>query len=118
MCFRTEAAACMKYMNSKDWQNYIPGTSSEGVDAQRTADVVRGWINIYLKESLTAIENLQAMLTKEQSSGALTHTEDGAHSESRKVSTILRRWIQIKYLCEEALKSVSSNSHVPLKPPT
>ena len=96
-------------MNSEDLEKYLFGKSTKAVDPQRTADIIRGWVNIYLKESETAIENLQAMLRKEHPSQTLKDTGNDWSREDKKVSTILRRWNQIKSLCEDALNSLDFN---------
>lgn len=71
--------------------------STEGVDPQKTAEIISSWINAYLKECETAIESLEANVAASQ-------------DERRKarVSIILKRWKQIRLLCESALDAVSS----------
>ncbi|KAI9933715.1 hypothetical protein ASPWEDRAFT_35628, partial [Aspergillus wentii DTO 134E9] len=92
---RLESVACMKYMDRRDWQKYIQGRSKKGINAQQTAEIICGWIEVYLEESNVAIEKIEAMLPQNQ---------DG------KVSMILSRWIQIKRLCEDALSGICSHN--------
>jgi hypothetical protein len=93
----------MKYMTRNDWQNYILGHSTRSVDPKKTANVIRGWIEIYLKESTMTIEILEKMLTKE-TLAPLGSAEAGSEErEKNKVALLLGRWNQIKRLCEDAL---------------
>ncbi|KAI9927979.1 hypothetical protein MW887_002831 [Aspergillus wentii] len=95
-CFRTEIAACIKYMTRRDWRNYVLGHSMKGVDDNKTQATIQEWIKIYAKEADRKIATLEAM----KSSG-----ENQIHSG--KIDMLLKRWKQIKHLCDEALKADS-----------
>lgn len=88
----------MKYMVRKDWRNYVAGHSTKGLNPEKTAEVIRGWINVYLNEAQVGMEGVQK---------ALNESEDPAYAS--RISAILRRWTQIKSLCEDALSATSSN---------
>lgn len=90
---RVEAVACMKYMDHEKWLSYILGESDEGVDQEKTAEIICGWIALYLNECKTAVENIDSIL-------ANSPVESG-HAE--KISTVRRRWVQIERLCQDAL---------------
>ncbi|KAL4997624.1 hypothetical protein BDV10DRAFT_89305 [Aspergillus recurvatus] len=95
VCYRTEICACISYMRPEDWQNYVLGYSTRGVDAKKSEDVIRGWIRAYMEEAdLTTheLENFQSSL-EERHQG--------------KAQMLLKRWRQIKDLCRIALETVS-----------
>ncbi|KAL4953216.1 hypothetical protein BDW69DRAFT_8518 [Aspergillus filifer] len=96
VCYRTEIAACMKYMPLQDWQNYVLGYSTRGVDAKKSEDVIRGWIRRYIDETDLTIEELVNLGLSEINQG-----------DKDKVQMLLRRWRQIKDLCSIALENVS-----------
>lgn len=89
----------MKYMSRKDWRNYISGRSDKGLDPEKTAEIIRGWIDVYLKESQIGTEGLQKTLIEESGDPAYT----------ARMSAILRRWNQIQCLCEDALSATDSH---------
>ncbi|PWY82250.1 ribosomal N-lysine methyltransferase [Aspergillus heteromorphus CBS 117.55] len=94
VCYRTEIAASITYMPLKDWQNYVLGYSTRGVDERKSEAVIRGWIDAYIKESDRTIT-----LLEQRSREADKHPD--------KVRMLLRRWAQIKRLCEGAADAVS-----------
>lgn len=87
-----EAVACMKYMDHEKWLSYILGESDEGVDQQKTAEIICGWIATYLRECKTAVENIDDILAKGLDSGY-----------REKISTVKKRWVQIERLCQDAI---------------
>lgn len=89
----------MKYMSRKDWRNYISGRSNKGLDPEKTAAIIRDWINVYLKESQTGTEGLQKALSGQSGDPAYT----------ARMSAILKRWNQIQCLCEDALSATDSH---------
>jgi hypothetical protein len=97
----------MKYMTRKNWRNYILGHSTRGVDSKNTANVIRDWIETYLKESKTTIEILEKMLTKKTPAPGGVAEAGSDEWEKKKVTMLLGRWNQIKRLCEDALGSMS-----------
>lgn len=94
VCYRTEVAACIMYMRPEDWQNYVLGYSTRGVDAKKSEDVIKGWIRAYMEEADLTIRELENI----RSSMEQRHQE--------KAQMLLKRWRQIKELCSIALKTV------------
>jgi hypothetical protein len=94
----------MKYMTRKDWRSYVLGHSTRGVDAKKTANIIRGWIGSYLKETQMTIGILEEMLTKNSPAAADVAWKE-AQGEKEKIAILLGRWKQIKRLCEDALNS-------------
>ncbi|KAH8426411.1 uncharacterized protein LDX57_004149 [Aspergillus melleus] len=95
-CYRTEIAACMKYMAVEDWRNYTLGYSTKGFDAQRSEAIIRDWIKTYANEAdtaITALENLRSSKVDLK--------------DQEKVKLLLKRWKQIRTLCGQALEAVS-----------
>ncbi|PYH98747.1 ribosomal N-lysine methyltransferase [Aspergillus ellipticus CBS 707.79] len=95
VCYRTEIAASLTYMPLKDWQNYVLGYSTKGVNEQKSETVIRGWIDAYIRESDKTIALLDKRL------------QDGAGNHQEMVKMLLRRWAQIKDLCNRAMDAVS-----------
>ncbi|KAL4973759.1 hypothetical protein BDW66DRAFT_99119 [Aspergillus desertorum] len=91
-CYRTEIAACITYMRPEDWQNYVLGYSNRGVDAKKSEDVIRGWIRAYMEEADLTIHELREFHS------SLEKGQQG------KAQQLLKRWRQIRDLCERALK--------------
>ncbi|KAL6230874.1 hypothetical protein BDW75DRAFT_221520 [Aspergillus navahoensis] len=89
----TMAAASIKYMSRQEWRDYVAGVSEMGFDASKTASIIRGWIEVYLRECTTAIASLVEVPKSQE--------------EKDKVELILARWKQIHRLCETALKSMT-----------
>ncbi|KAL4924917.1 uncharacterized protein BDV17DRAFT_202253 [Aspergillus undulatus] len=96
VCYRTEIAACIKYMPLEDWRNYVLGYSTRGVDAKKSEGVIRGWIRTYVEEVESVIQEL----------GNVGSSQIGQDHQD-KVQMLLRRWWQIKDLCRVALETVS-----------
>lgn len=90
-CYRTEIAACIKYMTPKNWQNYVLGYSTKGVDDKKTETIIRKWIKAYAGEASTTIAKV----------GDMTSQTDG------RIEMLLRRWKQIYDLCQQAVEAVS-----------
>ncbi|OJJ50617.1 hypothetical protein ASPZODRAFT_11482 [Penicilliopsis zonata CBS 506.65] len=105
-CPRTAAAASIKYMKQKEWREYVLGSNEEGGhDPDRSATIIRGWVEVYLKECNTTIGIIEEMLAKEKSPPSTESNED----QHERMATVLRRWVQIKSLCEAALRSSGSS---------
>ncbi|CRG82956.1 SET domain-containing protein 4 [Talaromyces islandicus] len=94
-CFRTEVAASMKCMSRRAWQNYIQGRGNAAPNSVKVNSIIRGWIEVYLKEASVTIENLEAMLKAE--------TVDSTIS---KIKVLIDRWNQIKHLCDETVSKL------------
>lgn len=74
----------------------MDSNSNEYVDTQKTAEIISGWINAYLKECVTSIESLETNIAAGRD-----------ERRNARVSMILNRWKQIKSLCEGALDAVA-----------
>ncbi|KAL4871092.1 hypothetical protein BDV12DRAFT_164779 [Aspergillus spectabilis] len=97
----TIAAASIKYMSRRDWKNYIARTSERGFDADKSAEIVGGWIRAYLNECTVTIDAIYDVST--ESDG------DAAKSEAmkEKLDLILARWKQIQRLLESAIQAAT-----------
>lgn len=96
VCYRTEVAACLKYMKEEDWRNHVLEGSSEGVDEKQSEAIIKGWLGTYRAEADAAISTLRAAM--ESDAGVKVHRE--------KAEMLLRRWTQIKKICESAAAAV------------
>jgi hypothetical protein len=96
VCYRTEIAACLKYMPLKDWRQYILGYSTDGADEKKSEAIIQGWIEKYLQEvdtTVTALEKVGASRTDPKT--------------LEKIKMLLKRWAQIRNLCAKASEVVS-----------
>lgn len=92
-------------MAGEDWQNYVMGQSTQGMDPEKTTNIIRGWIEVYLQESNTTIDILEGMLIDKR---AASRAQDGSNEgKRRKITVLLDRWKQIRRLCEDALGEIS-----------
>ncbi|RAH53412.1 ribosomal N-lysine methyltransferase [Aspergillus piperis CBS 112811] len=97
-------AACLKYMNLREWRAYVNGRSERGVDAQKTASVIRGWVEVYLKECIGTMEVIANMLGDLGEEIADNNKEIGSKAwEREKLQMLLDRWGQIRRICEGVL---------------
>lgn len=96
VCYRTEIAACLMYMEEEDWRNHLEG-STEGVDEKKSEDIIKGWLRTYAAEA----DATMSALRKAMESGAVPETHHG------KAEYLLRRWKQIKSICESASSALS-----------
>ncbi|KAL2786557.1 hypothetical protein BJX66DRAFT_328524 [Aspergillus keveii] len=96
VCYRTEIAACIVYMPLQDWQNYALGYSTRGVDAEKSANVIRKWIGTYVEE---ANANIDELLEK-RGSGNMDREDE------ERLRLLIKRWSQAKDLCLRALEGV------------
>ncbi|PGH16520.1 hypothetical protein AJ79_01625 [Helicocarpus griseus UAMH5409] len=99
-CSRTQVAACIKYMTRANWRKYALGRSTKGVKIKKTAHIIRGWIEVYIKESEAAILTLEAILSTK--GAAIAKWEE-------KIAICLDRWNQIRRLCENASTALDSS---------
>lgn len=103
-CSRTEAAACIKFMDRENWRGHILYNFTLGTDAKKMAKIISDWVGLPLKESMKVIQTL-GTLEKKDTSG---YAEDEHRvSAAAKVTTVLKRWYQIKTLCEATLHSIN-----------
>ncbi|KAJ5624579.1 hypothetical protein N7510_000888 [Penicillium lagena] len=97
VCYRTEVAACLTYMNEEDWQNHVLEGSSQGLDEATSEDTIKIWIRAYRNEADTSMAALRTVI-------------DGSpelREHRQKLEMLLRRWVQIWDLCDRALKAVA-----------
>lgn len=87
-------------MTRRDWRNYTLGRSTRGVKASKTESIIREWIKTYMNEADTTIKALDL-------SKALKSTLDMNDENRGKLQMIMKRWRQIRELCEQALMSLS-----------
>lgn len=83
-------------MNEEDWRNHVLEGSTKGVDEKQSGAIIKGWLEIYRAEADAALKTLRAAM--ESDAEVKTHQE--------KAETLLRRWAQIKRICESAAESV------------
>ncbi|KAI9375968.1 hypothetical protein BJX61DRAFT_492066 [Aspergillus egyptiacus] len=106
-CPRTQAVACIRYMSSRKWEDYVLHHSLNNTDREIMTDIINGWVRAYLKECDSTIQTLSTM-RREVSSVPATNGE-GA-SVPVKLSTLLKRWEQIRCLCEATLHGSSRHT--------
>jgi hypothetical protein len=82
----------MKHMSRRDWRNYVLGQGHALPNPKKTNATILGWIGTYVKEANVTIDILKKTLEKEDDD-----------TVRMKVNTLIRRWGQIKRLCEEAV---------------
>ncbi|CAK42636.1 uncharacterized protein An15g06840 [Aspergillus niger] len=100
-------AACLKYMNTRDWRAYVCGRSERGVDEQKTANVIRGWVEVYLKECIGTIEIIENMIQDLGEEIGDSDKKIGSKAwEREKLQMLLDRWGQIRRLCESVLEDL------------
>ncbi|PGH34817.1 hypothetical protein GX50_02378 [[Emmonsia] crescens] len=93
-CFRTEVAACMRYMTPDDWNRYILGYQPASFDQTKTNSIIATWIREYIREAEVAISQLTALRRSRKYLG------------EHQYEVIFRRWKQIVELCNGTLKAV------------
>lgn len=96
VCYRTEVAAALVYMNEEDWRKHVLEGSTEGVDEKKSEAIIKGWIRTYAAEADATMNSLQ---TAVQSNAMV-------QADRQKAEMLLRRWAQIKEICENALKAI------------
>ncbi|KAJ5639723.1 uncharacterized protein N7484_007585, partial [Penicillium longicatenatum] len=92
VCYRTEVAACLMYMKEEDWRNHVLEGSTDNVDVQKTETIIKGWLHTYAKEADATMSAIKVAL--ESNAVVQIHRQ--------KAETLLRRWEQIKDICERA----------------
>ncbi|KAJ5124732.1 uncharacterized protein N7515_008557 [Penicillium bovifimosum] len=97
VCYRTEIAACLSYMKEEDWRDHVLEGQSKGFDESQSEETIKRWIQTYAAEA-------DASMTALRKAMELDPVVQAHHA---KAETLLRRWKQIKDLCERATKSVS-----------
>jgi pyrroloquinoline quinone (PQQ) biosynthesis protein C len=83
-------------MNEEDWRNHVLEGSTECVDEKVSESIIKGWVRTYAAEADAAMDSLRTAM---QSNAVVQ-----AHRQ--KAETLLRRWGQIKEICESALEAI------------
>ncbi|KAJ5233671.1 uncharacterized protein N7469_005437 [Penicillium citrinum] len=96
VCYRTEIAACLMYMNENDWTNHLEG-STEGVDEKKSEAIIQRWLKTYATEADVTMKALRRTIE----SDAVPQTDRA------KAGNLLRRWEQIKSICKSASSALS-----------
>lgn len=96
VCYRTEVAAALVYMNEEDWRSHVLEGSTECVDVKLSEAIIKGWVRTYAAEADAAMHSLRTAM---QSTAVVQ-----AHRQ--KAETLMRRWAQIKEICERALEAI------------
>lgn len=84
-------------MNEEDWQNHLLEGTSQGLDEATSEDTIKIWIRAYRNEAETAMAALRTAI--DASPAVRVHRE--------KSEMLLRRWAQIRGLCDRALEAVA-----------
>lgn len=94
-------------MSKRDFRVYIEGRSKRAFDTEKSAEVIRGWIGVYLGECERTMEIIRSML--ERLSGSRRRSGDGKKWEKERLEMLLSRWEQIKQICEKAIGAVGQS---------
>ncbi|KAK2808168.1 hypothetical protein FQN50_004909 [Emmonsiellopsis sp. PD_5] len=97
-CFRTEVAACMKYMTPDDWNRHILGDQPASFDQRKTNAIIAGWIGEYVHEAEVALQKLTALQGNRKYRG------------EKRLGMIVMRWRQIVGLCGEAVRALGEDA--------
>lgn len=89
--------ARMKYVDRGDWRRHISNPSKRRTDPKKTASNINRWVGLYLKASMTAVQMLENRLKDTELPSC----------EAERLSSVLKRWKQIKRLCEGALHRIN-----------
>ena len=95
VCDRTRTAAYIKQLGHQQWCDHVH-VLDQVKDSDEISNILRGWVAAYLEESKLNIESLEEMYMEQASVSPV---------EERRSGVLLRRWYQIKSLCEYALKA-------------
>lgn len=96
VCYRTEVAACLVYMREEDWRNHVLEGSTKGVDETQSGIIIKEWLQTYRTEAEAAMNALQTVMK----------SDAVVQKHCQKVKTLLRRWTQIKKICESAVGAI------------
>lgn len=83
-------------MPRRDWRNYVLGHSVKGVDSAKSEAIIQGWIREYIKEADMTIAGLEDLGARPEE-----------NEDAGKIDMLLKRWRQIRGLCEQALEAMS-----------
>lgn len=84
-------------MKEEDWRNHVLEGQSQGLDESQSEATIKRWILTYAAEADATIAALQKAME--------LNTTVQAHRP--KAEMLLRRWRQIKDLCDHATKTIS-----------
>ncbi|CAG8245120.1 unnamed protein product [Penicillium salamii] len=96
-CYRTEIAACLSYMKEQDWRNHVLEGQSEGLDETRSEATIKRWILTYAAQAEAGVSAIQKAI----------EVNPTVQEHRPKAELLLKRWKQIKDLCEHAAETVS-----------
>lgn len=96
-CYRTEIAACLSYMKEEDWRNHVLEGQSKGLDETLSEATIKGWISTYAAEAEAGISALEKAIENDPT----------VQEHRTKAEILLKRWKQIKDICEHAAETVS-----------
>lgn len=96
-CYRTETAACLSYMKEEDWRNHVLEGQSQGLDESLSEATIKRWILTYAAEAEAGISAINKAI----------EVNPTVQEHLPKAELLLRRWKQIKDLCEHAAETVS-----------
>lgn len=102
-----EVVASLKCMTRSEWEDYVLDPSSSDL-VPNARKLIRHWIQVYLDESIHAIEKIETKQREGLASGepnCLPNNQDSSLTNQQ--SSLLRRWTQIKNMCENALHNLS-----------
>ncbi|KAJ5219883.1 hypothetical protein N7468_009087 [Penicillium chermesinum] len=97
VCYRTEVAASLVYMEEEDWRNHVLEGSTKGMDVKKLTAVIGGWLQTYITEAEATIKSIEEA----------EETNAVIQAHHAKAQSLRRRWAQIKNICETALKEIS-----------
>lgn len=93
----------MTFMSPKKWQEYILHRSINATDREIMTDTINGWVGTYLKECISTIRTLESM----RAASSLAEVNGQGGHDDLKLSTLLKRWIQMRDLCETMLNDTN-----------
>jgi hypothetical protein len=84
-------------MKEEDWRNHVLVGQSQGLDESRSEATIKRWILTYAAEAEAGISALQRAI----------EVDPTVQAHLAKAEMLLKRWKQIKDLCEHAAETVS-----------
>lgn len=84
-------------MKEEDWRNHVLEGQSQGLDESRSEATIKRWILTYAAEADATVTVLQKAMELDAT----------VKAHRPKAEMLLRRWRQIKDLCDRAAKTVS-----------
>ncbi|OJI96721.1 hypothetical protein ASPVEDRAFT_251273 [Aspergillus versicolor CBS 583.65] len=98
-CSRTQDVACMVCMRPKKWQEYALHRSNDTTRRKLMTDTINNWISMYLQVCTLRIRALQSTAANSPSVGL----DEKNGPDNLKLWTLLKRWIQMRDICETTL---------------